>query len=88
MIREEVVIQFGKDLQEIRSGRATQRMFDDLQVSAYGEKYPFADLCQVMVRGNNVVLVNVYDEAVRENVMKTINNSGIDLACTLEGKNI
>lgn len=41
-----------------------------------------------MVRGNNLLLINVYDESVRENVMKAVNNSGIDLACTLEGTNI
>lgn len=34
------------------------------------------------------MLINVYDESVRENVMKAVNNSGIDLACTLEGTNI
>lgn len=57
-------------------------------MTAYGERYPFGDLCQVMVRGSSVVLISVHDEGVRENVMKAVNNSGLEVACTLEGKNI
>ncbi len=59
-------------LKEVRSGRASPNMFDHLEVVAYGEKHPFADLCQVIVKGTNNLLVRVFDENAKEDVIRTL----------------
>jgi ribosome recycling factor len=47
-------------------------MFDHLEITAYGEKHPFPDLCQVIVKGSNLLLVRVFDDAAKEDVIKSL----------------
>ena len=56
----------------MRTGRASPNIFDHLEVTAYGEKHPFADLCQVIVKGSNQLLVRVFDDAAKEDVIKAL----------------
>ena len=56
----------------MRSGRASPNMFDHIEVVAYGEKHPFSDLCQVIVKGTNNLLVRVFDEAAKEDVIRAL----------------
>ena len=59
-------------LKQVRSGRASPNMFDHIEVTAYGEKHPFADLCQVIVKGTNNLLVRVFDENAKEDVIRAL----------------
>jgi ribosome recycling factor len=59
-------------LKLIRSGRASPNIFDHLEVMAYGEKHPFSDMCQTIVKGTNNLLVRVFDDGVKEDVIKTL----------------
>ena len=59
-------------LKQIKTGRASPNMFDHLEITAYGEKHPFPDLCQVIVKGSNQLLVRVFDEAAKEDVIKSL----------------
>ena len=63
-------------------------MFDNIKITAYGEKVDFRDLCQTIVKGNNLLLVKIFDEAVKTEVIKALENSDFDLSCTMEGKDI
>jgi ribosome recycling factor len=47
-ILEELEVQ----LKSIKTGRATNDIFDDLEVKAYGESQKFGDLCKTIVKGN------------------------------------
>lgn len=84
----EVIEIFEEDLKTIKSGRATNDVFDDLEVKAYGEMQPFGDLCQTIVRGNQILTVKVYDESVKDEVIKALNRSNMDIDVQLEGKDI
>lgn len=59
-------------LKDIHSGRASPNMFDHLEIVAYGEKHPFADLCQVIVKGSSNLLVRVFDEAAKDDVIRAL----------------
>ena len=64
-------------------------MFDHLEITAYGEKHPFADLCQVIVKGSNQLLVRVFDDAAKEDVIKSLQRAqDYDMNVTVEGKDI
>jgi len=78
-VKEDFDAQFGEmievlsqELSKIKSGRASPTMFDHLEITAYGEKHPFADLCQVIVKGTNLLLVRVFDDAAKEDVIKAL----------------
>ena len=76
-------------LKEIKSGRASPNMFDHMEIVAYGEKHPFADLCQVIVKGINNLLVRVFDEAAKDDVIRALQRSqDYDMNVTVEGKDL
>ena len=76
-------------MKQIKSGRASPTMFDHLEITAYGEKHPFSDLCQVIVKGSSLLLVRVFDEAARDDVIKALQRvQDFDLNVTVEGKDL
>ena len=76
-------------LKEIKSGRAAPNMFDHIEVVAYGEKHKFSDLGQVIVKGTNNLLVRVFDENAKEDVIKALQRvQEFDLNVTVEGKDL
>ena len=77
-----------ESLASIKSGRASTKIFDDIEVKAYGDVTPFCDVAQTMVQGNNNLIVKVYDETVLQEVLKSLQRSDFDLQCQLEGKDI
>lgn len=68
----EMIEVLSQELSKIKSGRASPTMFDHLEITAYGEKHPFADLCQVIVKGTNLLLIRVFDDAAKEDVIKAL----------------
>ena len=77
-----------EDLKSIKSGRASNDIFDEIQVKAYGEMHPFGDLCQTIVRGNQLLSVKVFDESVKDEVIKSLQRSELDIEVQMEGKDI
>lgn len=64
-------------------------MFDHLEITAYGEKHPFSDLCQVIVKGTNLLLVRVFDDAAKDDVIKALQRAqDFDMNVTVEGKDL
>lgn len=85
----DLVSNLDQELKQIKSGRASPTMFDHLEITAYGEKHPFADLCQVIVKGTNLLLVRVFDDAAKEDVIKALQRAqDFDMNVTVEGKDL
>ena len=83
------IAELDESLKQIRSGRAAPNMFDHLEVVAYGEKHPFSDMCQVIVKGTNNLLIRVFDETVKDDVIKALQRAqDMDLNVTVEGKDL
>lgn len=76
------------DLKLIKSGRVAANIFEHLEVNVYNEVHPFNDLCQTIVKGNNLLHVKVFDEGVKNEVIKALSRSEYDLTCTVEGSEI
>lgn len=85
---EECVDDLQEALKELKKYRASPNMFDDVQVQAYGGKHDLSELGQTIVRGENNLLVSVYDDTVKEAVMKAIMIYDPELECSVEGKYI
>ena len=49
-------------------------------VRAYGEEYPLGDLATTVVQGSNNLLVKVFDESVKEDVLKGLQRSDFELS--------
>lgn len=59
-------------LDAIKSGRASPTIFNDIEVNAYGEKQLLGDLATTVVQGSNNLLVKVFDESVKDEVLKAL----------------
>ena len=68
----DLAMNLAEALKVVRTGRASANIFDHLEVTAYGEKHPFPDLCQVIVKGSNQLIVRVFDDAAKEDVIKAL----------------
>jgi len=57
-------------------------------VKAYGEEYPLGDLATTVVQGSSNLVVKIFDETVREDVLKALQRSDFEMSCQIEGKDI
>jgi ribosome recycling factor len=77
-----------ESLDSIKSGRASPTIFNELEVKAYGEMQMFGDIAMTVVQGNNNLMVKVFDESVKDEVLKSLQRSDFDLDVKMEGKDI
>ena len=78
-----------ESMNKIQGGRTNPRMFDDVEVQAYNDIFPLSELAQVMVRGENNLLVQLYDQSLTEATIKAISTQDqIPVSCNAEGKMI
>ena len=85
---EECLESLDDELKAIKSGRASNDIFDELEVKAYGEMQRFGDLCQTIVRGQQLLTVKVFDESVKDEVLKSLTRADMDIEVQMEGKDI
>lgn len=77
-----------EQLASIKSGRASPTIFNDVLVKAYGEEFPLADLATTVVQGSSNLVVKVFDEGVKEEVLKALQRSDFEMSVQTEGKDI
>ena len=63
-------------------------MFNGIEVSAYGEMYPFNDLAQTSIQGSNMLIVKVFDDDCKEEVLKSLQRSDFDMSVETRGTDI
>ena len=67
-------------LGEIKSGRASPTIFNDIEVKAYGEMTPMQDIASVSVQGTSNLIVKVFDESIKDEVVKALQKSDFDMS--------
>lgn len=63
-------------------------MFDDLEIKAYGEIHYLKDLATASIQGTNTILIKVFDESVKEEVLRSLNRLDMEKNVSPEGKDI
>ena len=63
-------------------------MFDDVEVKAYGETHMMRDLATASLQGTNTILLKVFDDSVKDEIMKSLSRVEMELSTSLEGKDI
>ena len=77
-----------ESLAAIKSGRASPTIFNDIMVKAYGEEYPLGDLATTVVQGTNSLMIKIFDDSVKEELIKALQRSDFELSLQSEGKDI
>lgn len=85
----ERILEFLKnDLSQIRSGRASPALVENVKVEAYGAKMNLKEVASIMVPDPKTLTIQVWDKNLVNAVVKGIEESHLGLTPNLEGQNI
>lgn len=76
------------DLNQIRSGRASPALVENVKVDAYGTKMNLKEVASIMVPDPKTLMVQVWDKSLVNAVVKGIEESRLGLNPNVEGQNI
>jgi len=76
------------DLGSLRTGRASPNLLDPLQIAAYGQSMPIAQVATVSVPEPRLLSVTVWDRGMVHAVEKAIRDSDLGLNPLTEGQTI
>lgn len=79
---------FKRDLQKVRTGKASAGLLEAVTVDYYGSKMALSHLGQVSTPEARMIVVQVYDTAAVPAVEKAIQSSGLGLNPSREGNTI
>lgn len=77
-----------EQLNQIKWGKVSVDMFDHIVINAFGEKHAFSDLCQILVKGQNSLIVKVFEDNFKDEILKAIAREDLDMSVSTEGKDI
>lgn len=85
----ERVLDFLKgEVSQIRSGRATPALVEDVKVDAYGSKMRIKELANISIPDPKTILIQVWDKGIINSVEKAIQESHLGLNPVVDGQNI
>jgi ribosome recycling factor len=82
------VVTFKKELQKVRSGRASTGLVETVMVDYYGAKTQLSHLAQLSTPEARLILVQVHDSAAVPAVEKALKSSGLGLNPQREGNSL
>ena len=75
------------ELAKIRTSRATPSLVEDIEVSAFGQKFPLKQLGAISTPQTNQIAIQPWDVSYIEPIEKAIQQSGLGMSCAVD-KNI
>jgi ribosome recycling factor len=76
---------FKRDLQKVRTGRASASLLEGVQVDYYGSKTPLVHLGQITTPEPRLIQIQVYDASAAAAVEKAIHGAGLGFNPSREG---
>jgi ribosome recycling factor len=75
-----------REMETIRSGRATSALVDQIMVEAYGANTPLSQLASISVPEARLLLIQPWDRSIVGNVQKAIQKSDLGLNPMSDGE--
>lgn len=79
---------FKKELQKVRTGRASPGLLEGIMVEHYGTKMPLNQLAQISTPEARLILLQVYDAQAVSPIEKAIQGAGIGMNPSRDGNTI
>lgn len=76
---------FKKDLQKLRTGKASTGLVDGIQVDLYGSKMSLSHLAQITTPENHLIVIQPFDAGSVSAIEKAIQSSGLGLNPAKDG---
>lgn len=75
------------ELAKIRTSRASPSLVEDIQVTAFGSKFPIKQLGAISTPSNNQIVIQPWDTSYIEPIEKAISQSGLGMSAVVD-KNV
>lgn len=75
------------ELGKIRTSRATPSLVENIDVTAFGQKFPLKQLGAISTPATNQIMIQPWDISYIEPIEKAISQSGLGMSCVVD-KNV
>ncbi|MGI6484600.1 MAG: ribosome recycling factor [Candidatus Dojkabacteria bacterium] len=77
-----------EDLSQIRTGRATTELVEDVLVNAYETQSPVKNLASISVMDAKTIAIQPWDKTILENINKGISSANLGFSSIMEGDRV
>lgn len=85
---EKVIEHFQSELSVVRAGRANPKILDRVMVDYYGNMTPLNQMSNITVPEPRSLYVNVWDQSMLKEVIKSLNEANLGVNVSDDGKNV
>ncbi len=85
---EKCVNHIKEDLSQIRTGRATSELVEDILVKAYDTESPVKNLASISVIDSKTINIQPWDKSIVENIGKGVSNANLGFSPIVEGDRV
>ncbi len=72
------------ELAKIRTSRASPALVEDIEVNAFGQKFPLKQLGSISTPATNQIVIQPWDISYIEPIEKAIGQSGLGMSCVVD----
>ena len=83
---EEAIEGFRKELNQLRTGRATPALLDGIFVEAYGARTPLKQMANISIPEARLIVIQPWDKSVIGDIEKAIQKSDLGITPNSDGK--
>jgi len=73
------------ELAKIRTSRASPALVEDIEVNAFGQKFPLKQLGSISTPSTNQIAIQPWDNSYIEPIEKAISQSGLGMSAVVDG---
>ncbi|MCP6720355.1 MAG: ribosome recycling factor [Patescibacteria group bacterium] len=82
---QHIIVNFKRELSNIRTSRPTSALVEDLKVEYYGKLSPISSVGSIGVEPPRDIIIQVWDKAAIQQVVKAIETSSLGLSVSVQG---
>ena len=76
------------DLSQIRTGRATPELVEDINVEAYSTSAPIKNYANIIISDVKSLVISPWDKSIVDNIVKAITDANMGFSAIAEGDHI
>ncbi len=77
-----------EDLSQIRTGRATSELVEDIPIRAYDTESPVKNLANISIMDSKTICIQPWDKGIVENIGKSITSANLGFSSIVEGDRV
>jgi ribosome recycling factor len=77
-----------EDLSQIRTGRATPELVEDIMVEAYGTQAPIKSYASITASDAKSLVITPWDKSLVDNVGKAVSDANMGFSAVIEGDHV